>query len=178
MSKEYPMTYEEYKKRVIDLYIELYPKDKQEEGMKRLNGLLNSDHEFIEGFEEGYDHVLSDGGASLSQGQKQLICLARALVRNPSILILDEATSSIDAISEVKVQHAIAKLLEGRTSIIIAHRLSTIRDCDRILVLDSGKIIEDGNHKTLLHKNGKYAELYRSQFDLMSIDEQLKSLEE
>lgn len=135
-------------------------------------------HEFIESFEEGYDHVLSDGGASLSQGQKQLICLARTLVRNPSILILDEATSSIDAISEVKVQHAIAKLLEGRTSIIIAHRLSTIRDCDRILVLDEGRIKEDGNHKTLLNKNGKYAELYRSQFDLMSLDEQLKSLED
>ena len=133
-------------------------------------------HDFIMSFDEGYDHILSDGGASLSQGQKQLICLARALVRNPSILIMDEATSSIDAISEQKVQHAVSKLLEGRTSIIIAHRLSTIRDCSRILVLEKGEIIEDGNHLSLLKQNGKYASLYRSQFDQMSLDEQLNSL--
>ena len=130
--------------------------------------------EFIRSFENGYDHKLEDGGNGISQGQKQLICLARALVRNPAILILDEATSSIDAVTELQVQRAISKLCKGRTSLIIAHRLSTIIDCDRILVLDQGSIKEDGSHNELLKMRGAYYRLYQSQFDQMTLDQQME----
>ena len=132
-------------------------------------------HEFIMKQKQGYDTLIKDEGGSLSQGQKQLISFARALVRNPSILILDEATSSIDTKTEGEVQAALAKLLKGRTSIIIAHRLSTISNADRILVLDKGVIIEDGNHKSLMEEKGAYYELYMNQFKELSLDAQIKT---
>ena len=134
-------------------------------------------HDFIMRQKDGYDTLIKDEGGSLSQGQKQLISFARALVRNPSILILDEATSSIDTKTEGEVQAALAKLLKGRTSIIIAHRLSTISGADRILVLDKGKIVEDGNHKSLLEARGAYYELYMNQFKELSLDSQIKTYE-
>ena len=134
-------------------------------------------HDFIMRQKDGYDTLIKDEGGSLSQGQKQLISFARALVRNPSILILDEATSSIDTKTEGEVQAALAKLLKGRTSIIIAHRLSTISGADRILVLDKGKIVEDGNHKSLLEAKGAYYELYMNQFKELSLDSQIKTYE-
>ena len=128
---------------------------------------------FIESFPNGYFTMLEEGGNAISQGQKQLICLARALVRDPRILILDEATSSIDTVTEENVQKAIRKLLKGRTSIIIAHRLSTIVDCDRILVMDNGNIVEDGTHEELLGSDTKYRKLYQSQFEMLTLDEQI-----
>lgn len=128
---------------------------------------------FISKERNGYDTFLVDGGASLSQGQKQLISFARALLRNPNILILDEATSSIDTETEAEVQKAITPLLKGRTSITIAHRLSTIVNSDRILVMENGSIIEDGNHKELMEKKGAYFNLYMNQFKEMSMGEQL-----
>jgi ATP-binding cassette subfamily B protein len=130
-------------------------------------------HDFIMAQPQGYDTVLSDGGGSLSQGQKQLVSFARAIIRNPSILILDEATSSIDTETEAAVQKAIQPLLKGRTSITIAHRLSTIVNSDRILVMDHGTIIEDGNHKSLMEKKGAYYQLYMNQFKDLSIQEQV-----
>lgn len=122
----------------------------------------------------GYDTFLKDGGLSLSQGQKQLISFARAIIRNPSILILDEATSSIDTETEVLVQNAIKPILKGRTSITIAHRLSTIVNSDRILVMDHGTIVEDGDHKSLMEKKGYYYKLYTNQFRDMAMDEQIE----
>lgn len=133
---------------------------------------------FISKEKDGYDTFLSDGGASLSQGQKQLISFARALLRDPNILILDEATSSIDTETEVEVQEAITPLLKGRTSITIAHRLSTIVNSDRILVMESGSIIEDGNHKELMEKKGAYYSLYMNQFKEMSMGEQIDTYKE
>ena len=130
-------------------------------------------HDFIMSQAKGYDTVLEDGGGSLSQGQKQLVSFARAIIRNPAILILDEATSSIDTETEVAVQKAIQPLLKGRTSITIAHRLSTIVNSDRILVMDHGTIIEDGNHVSLMEKKGAYYQLYMNQFKDLSIQEQV-----
>ncbi len=128
---------------------------------------------FIMKEKNGYDTFLEDGGSSLSQGQKQLISFARAIIRNPSILILDEATSSIDTETEEELQNKILPLLKGRTSITIAHRLSTIVSSDRILVMDHGNIIEDGNHKELMEKKGFYYNLYMNQFKDMSMGEQI-----
>ena len=128
---------------------------------------------FIEKEKNGYDTFLEDGGSSLSQGQKQLISFARALVRNPSVLILDEATSSIDTETEERIQNKILPLLKGRTSITIAHRLSTIVNSDRILVMDHGNIIEDGSHKELMEKKRYYYNLYMNQFKDMSMGEQI-----
>ncbi len=128
---------------------------------------------FISKEKNGYDTFLEDGGSSLSQGQKQLISFARAIIRNPSILILDEATSSIDTETEEELQNKILPLLKGRTSITIAHRLSTIVSSDRILVMDHGNIIEDGNHKELMEKKGFYYNLYMNQFKGMSMGEQI-----
>ena len=121
-------------------------------------------HSFIKRLPDGYNTVIGEDGGSLSQGQKQLLCIARIMLCLPPMLILDEATSSIDTRTEIKIQDAFAKLMKGRTSFIVAHRLSTIRDADIILVMKDGNIIEQGNHTTLLEKGGFYANLYNSQF--------------
>lgn len=123
-------------------------------------------HNFIKRMPKGYDTIITEDGGSLSQGQKQLLCIARVMLCKPSMLILDEATSSIDTRTEVKIQKAFAKLMDGRTSFIIAHRLSTIRDADIILVMKDGNIIEQGNHDSLMKCNGFYAKLYNSQFSV------------
>lgn len=125
-------------------------------------------HSFIKRLKNGYDTVIGEDGGSLSQGQKQLLCIARIMLSLPPMLILDEATSSIDTRTELKIQDAFAKLMKGRTSFIVAHRLSTIRDADVILVMKDGNVIEQGNHDTLLKQGGFYAELYNSQFDKAS----------
>ncbi len=121
-------------------------------------------HSFIKRMPEGYDTLISEDGGNLSQGQKQLLCIARVMLCLPPMLILDEATSSIDTRTEIRIQKAFAAMMEGRTSFIVAHRLSTIREADVILVMKDGHIIEQGNHEGLLEKNGFYAGLYRSQF--------------
>ena len=121
-------------------------------------------HSFIKRLPQGYDTVITEDGGSLSQGQKQLLCITRVMLCLPPMLILDEATSSIDTRTEVKIQNAFAKMMEGRTSFIVAHRLSTIQSADVILVMKDGNIIEQGNHETLLAKGGFYANLYNSQF--------------
>ena len=119
---------------------------------------------FIRRLPNGYDTFITEDGGSLSQGQKQLLCIARVMLCNPSILILDEATSSIDTRTEMKIQEAFERLMRGKTSFIVAHRLSTIKGADVILVMKDGKILEQGNHKTLLEKGGFYYQLYQSQF--------------
>lgn len=121
-------------------------------------------HEFIKRLPKGYDTLLTEEGRNLSQGQKQLLCITRVMLCLPPMLILDEATSSIDTRTEMKIQQAFAKMMEGRTSFIVAHRLSTIREADVILVMKDGNIIEQGSHEQLLEKAGFYAELYNSQF--------------
>lgn len=121
-------------------------------------------HSFIKRLPQGYQTVITEDGGSLSQGQKQLLCIARVMLCLPPMLILDEATSSIDTRTEIRIQKAFAKMMEGRTSFIVAHRLSTIREADVILVMRDGNIIEQGNHETLLAQNGFYANLYQSQF--------------
>ncbi len=118
--------------------------------------------DLVERFEEGLDHVFDEGGRTLSAGERQLISFARALLVNPPILVLDEATASIDTRTETKIQQALAELTAGRTTVVIAHRLSTIRDADSILVLRKGAILEEGNHDILMAKNGEYAALYRA----------------
>lgn len=132
-------------------------------------------HNFIMTLKNGYDTFLGGGGDELSQGQKQLISFARALIRNPRILILDEATSSIDTETEAVIQKSVNKMLKGRTSIIIAHRLSTIVDCDRIVVVVEGKIIEDGDHVSLMNKKGYYYNLYMNQFKELDVDSQINT---
>lgn len=121
-------------------------------------------HNFILQMPEGYDTILAEGGGNLSQGQKQLLCIARILLCSPSVLILDEATSSIDTMTELRVQKAFETLMKGRTSFIVAHRLSTIQNADRILVMKEGKIVEQGKHQELLSQKGFYYQLYNSQF--------------
>ena len=123
-------------------------------------------HSFIKRLPDGYDTVITEDGGNISQGQKQLLCIARVMLCLPPMLILDEATSSIDTRTEIKIQQAFAKMMEGRTSFIVAHRLSTIREADIILVMENGKIIEQGNHEELLRKQGFYAKLYNSQYEL------------
>lgn len=122
-------------------------------------------HSFIRRMPNGYNTIISEDGGNLSQGQKQLLCIARAMLTNPSVLILDEATSSIDTLTELRVQKAFAKIMQGRTSFVVAHRLSTIKESDIILVMKDGNIIEQGTHEELLAKNGFYSTLYNSQFD-------------
>ena len=122
-------------------------------------------HSFIRRLPDGYNTVIGEDGGSLSQGQKQLLCIARLFLCLPPMLILDEATSSIDTRTELRIQNAFATLMKGRTSFIVAHRLSTIKEADVILVMKNGRIIEQGNHQTLLAQNGFYAELYNSQFE-------------
>ncbi len=121
-------------------------------------------HSFIKRLPQGYDTVITEEGGGLSQGQKQLLCIARVMLTLPPMLILDEATSSIDTRTEIRIQKAFAKMMEGRTSFIVAHRLSTIREADIILVMKDGNIVEQGNHESLLAQGGFYSELYNSQF--------------
>lgn len=121
-------------------------------------------HSFIKRLPKGYDTVMDEDGGSLSQGQKQLLCIARLMLLKPPVLILDEATSSIDTMTEIRIQKAFQKLMEGRTSFVVAHRLSTIKESDVILVMKDGHILETGKHEELLEKKGFYAQLYQSQF--------------
>ncbi len=121
-------------------------------------------HDFITELPNGYNTMLGDRGVNISGGQRQRIAIARAILKDPRILVLDEATSALDTESERVVQEALNRLMVGRTSIIIAHRLSTIKNADRILVLDKGKLAEDGTHEELMAKNGLYAHLYQIQY--------------
>ena len=135
-----------------------------DEEIKAAAKLANA-HEFIRRLPDGYDTMLTDGGGNLSQGQRQMIYIARAILANPSVLILDEATSSVDTRTEVKIQEAMHNLMKGRTNFVIAHRLSTIKDADLIAVVEHGEIIERGNHEQLMAKKGFYYNLYTNQFD-------------
>jgi subfamily B ATP-binding cassette protein MsbA len=137
------------------------PPDKIIEAAKAANA-----HNFIEGLKDGYETVIGDRGTKLSGGERQRLSIARALLKNPPILILDEATSSLDTESEVLVQQAIERLMKGRTSIVIAHRLSTIQRANKIIVISEGEIVEEGAHEELLNKNGLYHKLYYMQFKL------------
>ena len=119
--------------------------------------------EFISQLPDGYDTIIGENGASLSGGQKQRLAIARAILKNPSILILDEATSALDTVSEYLVQEALDRLMEGKTTIIIAHRLSTVRNADTIVVLDTGKIVQQGTHDELMAQPGIYRDLYQTQ---------------
>ena len=122
------------------------------------------DH-YIESLPEGYDTVLTDDGINISKGQRQLITIARAMISDSEMLILDEATSNVDSRTEIKIQEAMAELMKGRTCFVIAHRLSTIQNADRIIVLQDGRITESGNHDELMGLGGFYSTLYNSQFD-------------
>ena len=122
-------------------------------------------HGFIQRLPQGYGTLITEDGGNISQGQKQLLCIARVMLRLPPILILDEATSSIDTRTEARIQKAFQQMMEGRTSFIVAHRLSTIRQADVILVMKDGHVIEQGTHDQLLAKGGFYANLYNSQFE-------------
>jgi ATP-binding cassette subfamily B protein len=122
-------------------------------------------HDFIAGLPDGYDTLVGERGFRLSGGEKQRLSIARALLKDPAILILDEATSNLDATSEYLIQEALEKLLAGRTSLIIAHRLSTILGADCILVMDQGRVVDTGRHEELLERGGLYAELFKQQFE-------------
>jgi len=138
--------------------------DATDEEIEAAARLANA-HSFIERLPRGYETVLSEEGGNLSQGQRQLLSIARTILADPAILILDEATSSVDTRTEMNLQEAMGKLMKGRTNLVIAHRLSTIRKADKILVIRNGRIIERGNHEQLLEARGFYSELYRSQFE-------------
>ena len=141
-----------------------YSKDgATDEEIIRAAKAAHADH-FIRTLANGYDTVINEEASNISQGQKQLLTIARVILADPEILILDEATSSVDTRTEVAIQKAMSNVMKGRTSFVIAHRLSTIRDADIILVMNHGSIIEQGNHKELLAKKEFYADLYNSQF--------------
>jgi ATP-binding cassette subfamily B protein len=129
---------------------------------------LANAHSFIKRLPKGYDTILGEDGGDLSQGQRQLLAIARTILANPSILILDEATSSVDTRTEIHIQEAMLNLMKGRTSFVIAHRLSTIQNADKIVVINSGEIIEMGHHRELLDKHGFYFDLYQTQFNQMA----------
>jgi len=135
----------------------------------RLAAELAHADEFIRRLPQGYDTVLGEHGAGLSQGQRQLVAIARAALANPRILILDEATSSVDTRTERQIQKALDLLLKGRTSFVIAHRLSTIRDADKVIVIRDGEIVEQGTHQELLDAKGFFHHLYLSQFKGLAI---------
>ncbi|HUU57963.1 MAG TPA: ATP-binding cassette domain-containing protein, partial [Phycisphaerae bacterium] len=118
---------------------------------------------FIRAMEEGYDSQVGEGGGRLSTGQKQLVSLARAILADPQVFVMDEATSSVDTETEHRIQSAVEAVLKDRTSFVIAHRLSTIRSADRILLVRGGRIVEDGNHRSLLRRRGEYHKLYTNQ---------------
>ena len=139
-------------------------READDERMKRAAKLSNISR-FIERQPEGYDTWLSHAGESLSHGQRQLLAIARAVLKDPKILILDEATSSVDTRTEQKIQDAMVNLMKNRTSVIIAHRLSTVRDADLIVVMDHGRVVETGSHEELLEKQGVYYGLYQTQFE-------------
>ncbi len=126
-------------------------------------------HGFIKRLPQGYDTLIGESDGNISQGQKQLLCIARVMLTRPPMLILDEATSSIDTRTEVRVQKAFAAMMEGRTSFVVAHRLSTIRSADCILVMRDGRIIERGTHEQLMAADGFYRRLYNSQFDTSAL---------
>ena len=134
-----------------------------DEDIRKAAHTANADT-FIERLPEGYDTILSESGSDISQGQRQLLAIARAVLADPKILILDEATSSVDTRTEMHIQSAMVALMKGRTSLIIAHRLSTIRDADKIVVLDGGVVAEAGSHEELLAKKGAYWKLYQNQY--------------
>ena len=121
-------------------------------------------HEFIERLSQGYETVVGERGVKLSGGQRQRVAIARAILKDPAVLVLDEATSNLDAESERLIEDALEKLLVGRTTLIIAHRLSTVRRADRLVVVDHGRIVEEGTHADLLARGGLYARLYQRQF--------------
>jgi ATP-binding cassette subfamily B protein len=125
--------------------------------------LADADH-FIHQLPQGYQTILSERASNLSQGQRQLLSIARAILANPAILILDEATSSVDTRTEARIQQSLLRLMEGRTSFVIAHRLSTIRDAGKVVVIRDGEIVEQGTHQQLLDRKGFYHHLYMSQF--------------
>ena len=134
--------------------------------MEEIKNAAKSAHidHFIEIQKDGYDTILDEDAENLSQGQKQLMTIARAMILNRPMLILDEATSNVDSRTEIQIQDAMNKLMEGKTSFVIAHRLSTIKNADNILLLSNGEVIEQGNHEELLAKKGEYYKLYTSQF--------------
>jgi ATP-binding cassette, subfamily B, multidrug efflux pump len=137
--------------------------DASDEEVIQAAELADADH-YIRQLPQGYHTLLTERAGNLSQGQRQLLAIARAILAAPSILILDEATSSVDTRTEARIQKALLRLMEGRTSFVIAHRLSTIRDADRVLVIRSGEIVEQGTHQELLDQRGFYHHLYISQF--------------
>lgn len=143
--------------------------DASDEDLRKAVTAVHAD-ELIEYLPEGFETQVGERGKGVSAGQRQLISFARALLTDPKILILDEATSSVDAYTEAIIQEALDILLINRTSIIIAHRLSTVVNADRILVMDHGEIIEEGDHESLLAKGGKYAQLYKQYFEHQSLD--------
>ena len=149
----------------------MHGKEASEKEMIAAAKMAYVDH-FVQTLPNGYDTIINDDATNISQGQKQLMTIARAFLSNPSILILDEATSSVDTRTEVLIQKAMQKLMEGRTTFVIAHRLSTIRDADLILVMNHGTIIEQGNHQQLLEKRGFYYDLYNSQFIGATVEEE------
>ncbi|MDQ0159301.1 ABC transporter ATP-binding protein [Alkalibacillus salilacus] len=138
--------------------------DATDEEVTQAAKLANA-HEFIAGLPDQYDTVLDQDGSGISQGQKQLITIARVILSDPKILVLDEATSSIDTVTEIKIQQAMRQLMQGRTSIVIAHRLNTIRHADQIIMFENGKVIEKGSHKELIQQNGHYADLHQAQLN-------------
>ena len=146
-----------------------------DEEVREAARLVGAD-EFIQKLEKGYDTDAGEGGSNMSTGQKQLISFARAILADPAIFVLDEATSSIDTETEQRIQAAADKLLRGRTSFIIAHRLSTVRNADRILVIDGGKVLEQGSHQELMAKKGRYWELYQNQFHREKLDQSVEEL--
>lgn len=143
--------------------------DATDEEIEQAAKLVNA-HDFIMRMEKGYDSDVGEGGGQLSTGEKQLISFARAVLADPRIFVLDEATASIDTKTEALIQEAISTLLEGRTSFLIAHRLSTIRKADMILVVRDGKIIQRGTHRELMEQGGYYADLYNKQFETESAE--------